>query len=220
MDISGLGYQTINALIEKGWVQDVGDLYFLTGDQLARVEGFGKKSVDNLLNALEKSKQQPLSSVLVALGIRHLGTTGAHLVADAVASLEDLESVTEEQLSAIEGVGPVIALSIAEFFREPRNQEVLHKLRRAGINPVGRPQPRQGPFLGKTFVLTGTLEHFTRSAAIAALEDRGGKVVTSVSKKTDFVVVGADPGSKFAKAQTIGVQTVSESELQQLLDGN
>jgi DNA ligase (NAD+) len=217
MDIEGLGYQTIFALVDKGWLKDIGDIYSLTHDQLAELEGFAEKSIDNLVNAIESSKSRQLGNLLYGLGIRHVGGTAAFDVASEVGSLDRLQEMSEDELVALEGIGPVIAHSIATFFAQPRNLEVLDKLRASGVNTTAAIKKKEGPLVGKTFVLTGSLEDFTRDQATEAIESRGGKVTSSVSKKTDFVVVGANPGSKHDKALQLGIDVLDEKAFAKLL---
>jgi DNA ligase (NAD+) len=217
MDIEGLGYQTVTAMIERGFLTDFGDVYSLTREQLAELEGFGEKSIDNLMSAIEKSRSRDLGNVIAALGIPMVGSTVAQLLAREVRSLEKLEEMSAEELEAIEGIGPIMAQSIASFFAEPRNREIIQKLRDGGVDPVPPPEAKEGPLTGKAFVLTGSLENFSRSEAQVAIEDRGGKVVSSVSKKTDYVVVGENPGSKYDKAVQLGIEILDEPALKKLL---
>ena len=217
MDIEGLGYQTVMALITKGYLQDFGDVYFLTGEQLAELEGFGEKSIDNLMKAIDKSRSRDLGNVIAALGIPMVGSTVAQLLAREVRSLKKLEEMSVGDLEAIEGIGPIMAQSIESFFSEPRNGEILQKLRDGGVVPVPPPQAKEGPLTGKTFVLTGSLEKLSRSDAQRSIEELGGKVASSVSKKTDYVVVGDNPGSKYDKALQLGIETLDESGLEKLL---
>jgi DNA ligase (NAD+) len=217
MDIEGLGYQTIITLLEKGWLRDVSDIYFLKPEQLAELEGWGDKSITNLMNAIEESRTRPLEAFLRALGIPHVGGAASQILAEEVGSLEKLETMTAEDLEAIEGIGPIIAEAIAAYFAEKRNRDVLARLREGGVEPAP-PAPRKtGPLEGKTFVLTGSLEDFTRSQAQNEIEERGGKVTSNVSKKTDYVVVGENPGSKYDKALSLGVETIDEDGLKKLL---
>ena len=217
MDIEGLGYQTISTLTQRGWLKDVGDIYYLTREQLAELEGFGEKSIDNLMRAIENSKRRPLANLLYGLGILHVGFTAAQKIAQEVGSLERLQKMSADDLVAIEGIGPVIARSIATFFAQERNVAVLDKLRAAGVEPIPPPKRKGGPLEGKTFALTGGLDGFSREAATKAIEDRGGKVTSSVSKKTDYVVVGYNPGSKYDKAVQLGVEIVDEAGFGELL---
>ncbi|HET7482909.1 MAG TPA: NAD-dependent DNA ligase LigA [Actinomycetota bacterium] len=218
MDIEGLGYQTVFAMVERGWLKDYGDIYFLTAEQVGELEGFKDKSITNLMTAIENSRTRDLGRVITALGIPLVGGTVANLLAREVRSLEKLADMTEEELVAIEGIGPIIARSIASFFAEPRNREVLEKLRAGGVKPVPPPAAKEGPLTGMNFVITGTLETFSRSEAQKAIEERGGKVVGSVSKKTNYVVVGENPGAtKFDKAQDLGIPTLDEKAFKSLL---
>ncbi|MDQ3618682.1 MAG: NAD-dependent DNA ligase LigA, partial [Actinomycetota bacterium] len=217
MDIEGLGYQTIVTLLERGWLRDVADIYFLEPERLAELEGWGRLSIDNLMKAIDGSRTRPLSSLLSALGIPHVGSTAAELLASEVGSLEVLENMSAEELEAIEGIGPIIAKSIASFFSEPRNREVLDRLRTGGLRPTGPPRKKEGPLSGTTVVLTGSLDSFSRSEAAAAVEERGGKVGSSVSKKTDYVVVGDSPGSKYDKAVELGLEILDEAGFAALL---
>jgi DNA ligase (NAD+) len=217
MDIEGLGYQTILALVAKGWLEDVADIYYLDRDRLAQLDGFADKSVDNLVTSIERSKQRPLGHLVYGLGIRHVGGTASFKIASEVGSLERLAEMSLEDLEAVEGIGPVIARSIATFFAQDRNLEVIEKLRAAGVNTKAPPKKKGGPLEGKTLVITGSLEDFTRPQATAAVEARGGKVTSSVSKKTDYVVVGKDPGSKYDKAVQLGVETLDEEGFKAVL---
>jgi DNA ligase (NAD+) len=217
MDIEGLGYQTIVLLLDKGWIKDVADIYFLRPETFEGLEGWGPKSIDNLMKAIDASRTRPLASFLTALGIPHVGYAAAEVLAAEVGSLEKLERMTAEDLEAVEGIGPVIAASIASFFAEERNRDVLKRLREGGVRPRP-PEPKKGgPLSGKTFVLTGSLEAFSRSQAAKEIEDRGGKVTSSVSKKTDYVVAGESPGSKLDKAQDLGVEILDEKAFVKLL---
>ena len=218
MDIEGLGYKTIIMLLDKGWVTDVSDIYFLTPELFEGLEGWKSKSIDNLMKSIDESRTRPLASFLTALGIPHIGFSAAEVLAEEVGSLDKLESMTEEDFEAVEGIGPVIAQSLSSFFAEGRNRAVLDRLRAGGVKPTP-PEPRkEGSLTGKTFVLTGSLEGFSRSEAQSALEELGGKVTSSVSTKTDYVVVGDNPGSKFDKAKQLGIEVLDEDGLRKLLD--
>ena len=218
MDIEGFGYKTIMDFIERGWLKDVSDIYYLDPTQLEGLEGWGQISIDNLFKAIEESKQRPLANLLIGLGIRHLGGTSSRDVAAATGSLDVLRNLTEDELVAIEGIGPVIARSIRAFFEQDRNLEVIDRLKEAGVDPKEAPKKTGGPFEGMTFVLTGGLENFTRDSSAAAIEDRGGKVASSVSKKTTYVVVGENPGSKLAKAESLGTPLLDEAAFTELLE--
>ncbi|MEA2509450.1 MAG: ligase [Actinomycetota bacterium] len=218
MDIEGLGYQTIVTLIERGWLHDVADIYFLSPEQLEELEGWGEKSITNLMTAIDGSRHRPLASLLRALGIPHVGYSAAEVIAAEVGSLSRLQEMSADDLEQLPGVGRIIAESIAAFFAEQRNREVLDRLRTGGVTPIATERKkREGPLLGKTFVLTGGLDSFSRDEAIAAIESSGGKVTSSVSKKTDYVVVGENPGTKYDKALQLGVTTLDEQGLKKLL---
>lgn len=218
MDIEGLGYKTVITLVERGNLKDFGDIYYLTREELAELEGWGKKSIDNLMNAIEASKKRPLANLLIGLGIPHVGTTAARDLAAEVGSLERLKSMTKDELSAIAGIGPVIAASIESYFAEPCNLQVIEKLEQAGLNTVEERRRVEGPLSGQSFVITGTLDSMSREKAQAEIEARGGKVTSSVSKKTDYVVAGANPGStKFDKASALGIPMLDEPAFLKLL---
>jgi DNA ligase (NAD+) len=220
MDIEGLGYKTLMDFAERGWIKDVGDIYYLRPEQLEGMEGWGELSIRNLFDAIERSKARPLANLLTGLGIRHVGGTTARDVAAATGSLERMMNMTEEELVAIEGIGPVVARSVASFFEQPRNLEVIDKLREAGVDPKEKVRETGGPFEGMNFVLTGGLDSFTRDEATAAIEERGGKVTSSVSKKTNYVVVGENPGTKLAKAEQSRVDVLHEGDFKALLADN
>ncbi len=218
MDIAGLGEKTIVQLVEAGLVKDLGDLYSLRKEQLLALERMGEKSAENLLAAIEASKSRPLARLIYGLGIRHVGETVAERLASAVSSLDELAAMPEEKLMEIEGIGPVVARSVATFFAQEATRRVIEKLRAAGVNFRGEPRPKARTRLsGKTFVLTGTLDSLSREEAKAALEALGAKVASSVSKKTDYVVAGKDPGSKLDKARELGRPVLDEQAFLALL---
>jgi DNA ligase (NAD+) len=218
LDIEGLGYQTIIELAERGLVSDVGDVYALTDQQIATLEGFKDKKIANLRRSIEASKTRPLARLLTGLGIRHVGGTVAEQLANHFSTLDALEAATEEEINNVEGIGQVIAHSVYEFFRQPRNVAVLEKLERAGLRTADeRKAVRQTELTGKIVVMTGGLASMSRDEAREALKDAGAKVTDSVSKKTDLVVVGENPGSKADKAASLGVRTIDEKELIRLL---
>lgn len=220
MDIEGLGESWIQALIENKFVSDYGDLYYLQKKELLKLERMGEKSAQNLLEAIEASKTRPLDRIIFALGIRHVGANVATLLADHFGSIEKLKNATEEELSRIEGIGPIIVESIVHFFSQKHNLEVLEKLRGAGVRmEEERIKPSiQGIFAGKTFVLTGALTRFTREAATELIESEGGHVASSVSSNTDYVLVGENPGSKYRKALDLGIQIMDEDTFVNLLE--
>jgi DNA ligase (NAD+) len=217
MDIEGLGYQTIQALINKGFLKDPGDIYSLTREQLLELEGFADKSASNLLQSIDSSKKRSLANLLIALSILHVGGAAAQELAEEAGSLERLQKMSYDELVALEGIGPVIARSVISFFDQERNLEVLDKLRAAGVNTKGERKERGGPLAGKTFVLTGSLEAFSRQEAQAAIEALGGKVTSSVSKKTDYVVAGEAPGTKLQRAEALGTAILDEKSFEELL---
>ena len=214
MDIEHLGYKTGMALLDRGWVTDPADVYRLTAKRLAELPGFKDRSISNLLDAIEGSKDRPVWRLLVGLNIRHVGSTVARMLTDAFPSIEALANASAEEIDAVEGVGPEIASSVHEWFRDRENRKLLTKLRKAGVRMEDPPKRRKGdgPLTGKTVVLTGGLSAMSRDDAQRAAEEAGAKITSSVSKKTDFVVVGLDPGSKYDKARALGVETIDEAE--------
>ena len=221
MDMEGLGEKIVNQLIDAGLVSDVADLYSLTREQLLELEGFADKKATNLLNAIAASRSQPLSRVILALGIPGVGSTVTELLTQHFTSLDELASADADSLQTIEGIGPVTAQSIVEWFSHKPNRALVAKLGKAGVRvreakrkaaPAG-----QGPLEGKTFVITGALPAMSREEATAFIKSRGGKVTDSVSKKTSYLVVGADPGgTKYTKAQELGVPMIDEAALRKL----
>jgi DNA ligase (NAD+) len=220
MDIEGLGEKTVFALSDLQLIQDVGDLYSLTQEQLLQIEGFGELSATNLLQALEKSKSKPLPKLLTALGIKHLGPAASESLAKTFGNLDNIVTATEDQLSTIDGVGPSIAQSIINWCNQKQNKAIITKLKKAGVD-FGNVQVSQlaQTLLGKAIVVTGSVEGFTREEAEAAIKDRGGKSPGSVSAKTYCVVVGSDPGaSKVTKANELKIPIIDAARFQQLLD--
>ena len=218
MDTDGLGEALVDQLVDKGLVHDVADLYSLTHEQVANLERMGEKSASNLLEEIDNSRRASLARLIFALGIRFVGERTGQLLADHFGALDKLARASEEELLEVEEVGPKVAESIREFFTEPRNLKVIEKLRRAGLQfEQARVHRPEGHLAGKQFVLTGTLPRYSRDEAKRMIEEAGGRVTGSVSKKTDYVVVGADPGSKLEKARSLGVKTIEEGELIKLL---
>ena len=218
MNIDGLGDALVDQLVDKGLVRDVADLYALTQEKVANLERMGDKSASNLLLEIDNSKKASLARLIFALGIRFVGERTGQLLADHFASLDKLAKASEEELLEVEEVGPRVAESILEFFREPRNLKVIEKLRKASLQfESAKIHKPEGNLAGKQFVLTGTLPRYSRDEAKKMIEEAGGRVTGSVSKKTDYVVVGADPGSKLDKARALGVKTIEEGELLKLL---
>jgi len=221
MDIDGVGEKLCQALFETGLVRDVADSYYLTREQLLGLERMADKSVSNVLNSIEGSKNRPLARVLFALGILHVGDEYAELLADNFASIDDLAKASQEDLLSLPSIGPKIADSIVAFFRQEGNKGIIEKLRRAGVRlekeKVAEAKHEELPLAGLEFVLTGKLESFARSEAEAKIETLGGKAGSDVTKKTSYLVVGADPGSKLGKAQELGVKTLSEAKFLELV---
>lgn len=218
MDIDGLGEALVDQLVDAKLVLDVADLYHLTREQLAGLERMGDKSAQNLVDEIEASKKAELARVIFAVGIRFVGERTAQFLAGHFASLDKVMEASEEQLCEVEEIGPRIAQSIAEFFAEKRNRAVIEKLREAGLQFEQKKTAKaEGHLAGKQFVLTGTLEYYSRDEAKQMIEEAGGRVTGTVSKKTDYLVVGADPGSKLDKAKSLGVKTVDEADLLELL---
>ena len=214
MDVRGLGERTAQQLLEKGLVSDVGDLYSLTPEKVLEMEGFKEKSAENLLSGIEESKGRGLARALFALGVRHVGEHAAELLARAFGSADRLMAATADELAAVHGIGRTTADALASFFAEPRNREVVEKLRDAGVKLTEeRAEPAEGPLTGMAFVITGTLPTLSRSEATALIEGAGGRVTGSVTKKTDFLVAGEEAGSKLAKARELGVPVLTEAEL-------
>ena len=220
MDIEGLGNKIVALLIDADLVHDVADLYALTMDNLMSLDGFAEKKAQNLLDAIAASKQQSLERLIIGLGIQHVGEVAARALANYYGSMDALLAATLEALDEIDGVGPVIAESILQWAQRPSTRELVDKLKAAGVNPTQEPRRApvvaQGPFNGKVFVITGTLSQ-PREEIAAWIEQRGGKVTDSVSKKTSYMVVGDAPGtSKVNKAQTLNIPMISEDELHKL----
>jgi DNA ligase (NAD+) len=219
MDIEGLGYKAAIQLREMGFVRNPGDVYSLTRDQLLQLPLFGDKKADQLMASIENSKQAGLPRALVAVGIRDVGPPTARLLADEFGSMDRIASATVEELTAVEGIGPIVAQRIRDFFESPRNRGIVRKMAEAGVVlEQARVEPKVGHLTGKSFVLTGGLERWTRDETQAVIEEAGGKVISSVSKKTDYVVVGEKPGSKLAKAEALGVPILDEQGLADLLE--
>jgi DNA ligase (NAD+) len=220
MDIRGLGERTCQLLLERGLVADVGDLYSLTPDQLVALEGFQAKSAAGLVQGIQDSKTRGLARVLFGLGVRHVGETAAEVIAREFGSLDRVAAAGREELAAVHGIGETTAEALASYLAEPRNREVIEKLRSAGVDLTAR-QPRkvEGPFSGLTFVVTGTLPALSRKEATQLIEEAGGRVTGTVTRSTDFLVVGEDAGSKLTKAEELGVPRMSEAELLARLPG-
>ena len=216
MNIDGMGEALVNQLTDRGLVKNVADIYKLTKDDLLSLDRMGEKSAENVLREIEASKKLPLERVIYGLGIRFVGERTAQFLAEHLGSMDALMNASEEELQKVNEVGPRIAQSIAEFFQEPRNRELVERLRKAKLTFAGTKKERGTKLAGKTFVLTGTLTR-PRDQVKKMIEDAGGRVSGSVSKKTDYVVAGADAGSKLDKAKELGINVISEKDLDQLL---
>ena len=221
MDIEGLGEKVVQLLLRHKLIQDYGDLYYLKKEDIARLEGMGDKSAENLVNAIEASKTRPLARLIFALGIRYVGEGAARLLAEHFHSLDALMNASVEEIERIEGIGFKTARSIKDFFTRKENLTVIEKLRKAGVRfeePKAAPETVDERFYQKTFVFTGALERYSRDEAKELVEARGGIVSNSVSRKTDYVVVGKDPGSKLQKARQLGIQIIPEEEFYKMLE--
>jgi DNA ligase (NAD+) len=218
MNIDGMGDALVTQLTERGLVKNVADIYKLTKDNLLSLERMGDKSAQNILDEIEASKKLLLERVIYGLGIRMVGERTAQFLAEHFGSMEAFEKAGVEELQDVNEVGPRIAESIVEFFSIAANRKLVDRLREAGLTLTGQKKQRGTKLAGKTFVLTGTLAHFTRDEAKQMIEDAGGKVTGSVSKKTDYVVAGADAGSKLDKAKELAVAVINEKELEKLTE--
>jgi DNA ligase (NAD+) len=217
MNIDGMGDALVNQLTDRGMVKNVADIYSLTKADLLKLERMGDKSAQNVLDEIEASKKLPLERVIFGLGIRFVGERTAQFLAEHFASMDAVMKASQHELLEVNEVGPRIAESIAEFFHEPRNRELVERLRKAGLRFAGKKKERGTKLAGKTFVLTGTLAKYSRDEARKMIEDGGGRVSASVSKKTDYVVAGEDAGSKLDKARELGVKVIDEKEMENLL---
>jgi len=220
MDIEGLGERTVGLFCKEGLLVDAADIYSLDFERAQAFEGFGPTSVANLAAAIEASKSRPLANLLVGLSIRHLGTNGSQVLARAMGNMDRVIDAPEDEVAAVEGIGPVIAASIKRFFALPRNRQVVERLRAAGVNFEGPSAPAAAQTLvGKSIVVTGTLERWSREDAEAAIKARGGKAPGSVSQKTTALVEGSEPGgAKLAKATALGVPVLDEAGFGHLLE--
>jgi DNA ligase (NAD+) len=218
MNIDGLGEKIVDQLIEQGLMRDVADLYSLKLDKLVALERFAEKSAQNLLDEIETSKKNSLARLIYALGISFVGERTGELLAGHFSSVEDLAAANQEQLEEVAEVGPKVAAAISEFFSEPANRQLIKKLHEAGVHPtMEKRQIKSDKFAGKSFVFTGGLANRSREDAAEIVRQHGGTISGSVSKKTNYVVVGTDPGSKFDKAKSLGVPVLTEKEFEKLL---
>jgi DNA ligase (NAD+) len=217
MDIRGLGYERVRAILAAGLIENVADLYDrkkLDERKLLALEGFAEKSAGQLIAAIDASRDRPLATLLFALGPPHVGLQGARLLARHFTTMDRLARAGVEEVSAVHGIGPIIAEAVVTFFADERNRKVVKRLADLGVNmnePV--PADRGGPLAGRTYVITGTLPTLSRARAQELIEQAGGRVVSGVSQKTTAVIAGSDPGSKLDRARELGVETIDEAEL-------
>ena len=217
MDIENLGEALIEQLIETGLVKNFADLYKLEFGQLADLQRMGEKSAANVIDAIDKSKRQQLWRLVAGLGIRHVGGQSAQILAERFGSLEAIIAADKKTLEAIDQIGPTMADSIYEYFRDKDNKTVVEKLLACGMKPEPPKKRRSNKLAGKTIVVTGTLENFSRQEIQKAIKDNGGKSSSSVSKKTDFVLAGKESGSKLEKAQSLAVAVIDEQQFLEMI---
>ncbi|MCH7523256.1 MAG: NAD-dependent DNA ligase LigA, partial [Chloroflexi bacterium] len=218
MDVDGLGEQWAYVLMDKGLVKDPADLFSVTREQFLELDRMGEKSADKIMANIQAAKSRPLSRLLFALGIRHVGSEIAETLANEFGSLDAIAAAGREELETVPAIGPKIAESVRAYFRGKRQRKVIEKLKRAGVNmKQERAAPAEGPLAGQTFVVTGTLASMTRSEAEAKLKALGADIGSSVTKKTTYLVTGQSPGSKLQKAQQYGTKLMDEQELLRLL---
>ena len=218
MDMDGLGYKFLEQMVDKKIIRDQANLYFLKKKDLMKMDRMGDKLAENLLNAIDQSRNPSLTNLIYALGIRNVGYHLSGVLAKNFKSIDNLAKQSVEDLTQVHEIGPIVAKSIYNFFHNPKNLKILDKLKKGGVKfPVERIEVKKTPLSGKTFVLTGSLDSFTRDETRRLIEDLGGRVSSSVSQKTDFVIVGKDPGSKYDNALKLGVKTVNEDEFKKLI---
>lgn len=217
MDVEGMGPAVVEKLLENNLIACSADIYRLEKSQLSPLEKMGEKSAAKLISAINKSKENDLSRLIFALGIRHVGARNARILALHFKTMDALMAAREEEIAAVDEIGPIIAASIVRFFAQEQNKDIVEQLRTFGVNFVCKEEKQSGSFDGKVFVLTGTLPTMTRSEASKLIEDNGGKVSSSVSRKTDFVLAGEDAGSKLDKANALGIAVIDEEEFKNML---
>ena len=218
MNMDGLGYKLLDQMVEKKIIQDQADLYFLKKEDIMKMDRMGDKLAENILKAIDKGRNPGLTNLIYALGIRNVGYHLAGVLAKSFKSIDNLAGQTIEDLARIYEIGPIVAQSIYNFFHNPENLKVLEKLKKGGVQfPAEKTEERETPLSGKTFVLTGGLDSFTRAEARKLIEDMGGRVASSVSNKTDFVIAGKDPGSKYDNALRLGVRVLDESGFKEMI---
>ena len=218
MDIDGLGVKLIDQLVDKGLVKDVADIYDLKKEELISLERMADKSAQNIIDAVEKSKEKPLAKFLFALGIRHVGETMAEDLARHFSRLDDFLHLSEEDLMEVEGIGPEVAASVHQFFSDRKNKESIERLKKAGLRVMEPPVKESAKLAGKVFVFTGALKSYGRDEARDLVESLGGVTASTVSKKVDYVVVGEDPGSKLDKAKELGIKILGEDEFRRIIE--
>ena len=220
MNIDGLGENIIGQLLERGLIENIADIYTLQLEEIASLKKNGQKFAQNLVDSINKSKENDLYRLITALGIRHVGTKASKLLARKYKNIDNLMEAEFEDLSMINDIGPIVANSIREFFMQEQTTDLIQKLKEAGVNTVTKEEINiDNRFEGKTFVLTGSLENYTRGEASNFIEKFGGKTSSTVSKKTDYVIAGEEAGSKLTKAQNLGVTVISEAEFQEMING-
>jgi DNA ligase (NAD+) len=221
MDIDGLGPAIIEKLLEKDLIKDVSDIYYLKYEDILSLENFKEKSTNNLLGSINKSKERPLSRLLFALGVRFVGSHTSDVLADHFGDMTSLAVASYEEIEGINEVGPKIAQSVVDFFDGKQNMDIIERLRAAGLNFGGgkREVVQKKDFTGKTFVLTGKLKNYSRDSAREIIENYGGRVTSSVSKSTDYVLAGEDAGSKLEKAGKLDIRIISEEEFEDMMAG-
>ena len=219
MNIDGLGEKIIVQLLENNLIENIADIYTLTIDEIASLKKNGKKFAQNLINSINTSKENDLYRLITALGIRHVGAKASKILARKYRTMEALSMATAEELSTINDIGPIVANSIREFFDQEQTKDLLEKLKQAGVNMESLEQEENidNRFEGKTFVLTGSLEKYSRNEAADIIENFGGKTSSSVSKKTDYVLAGEEAGSKLAKAEKLGITIINENQFEELI---
>lgn len=217
MDIEGLGYKIVEALIERGLIKNIADIYKLTLEDIASLKKNGKKFASNLIEAIERSKERDLFNVINALGIRQVGIKAAKVLAKKYKTMDNLSCASLESLCDASDVGEITANNIYEFFKSEQTIDMIRRLKEAGVNmKLNEEEGADNRFEGKTFVLTGALTKYTRTEASDIIEKFGGKTSSSVSKKTDYVLAGEDAGSKLMKARDLGIQIISEEEFEKM----
>ena len=219
MDIEGLGPAIIETFVKCGLITKTEDIYALTFDKIndMQIDGFKEKSINNIISSIEKSKENDLSKLVFALGIRHIGAKAAKLLSDSFKTMENIISADKDSILLIDGFGDIMAESVCEFFENSKSLELVKSLAEAGVNMNSKSVIKDNRFANKIFVLTGTLQGFTRKEAADIIESFGGKTSSSVSKKTSYVLAGEEAGSKLDKANSLGVQVINENEFTEMI---